>query len=158
MIQESILLIIIYHILVLFYCYYLLFYFTLNYSFLFLLFFNVYNSVHIYKLKHWLWHCCDGELECHNTPQWTGIIDYHIKDVHTDQITSIHFAPLIETIMTSSLDGTCTVISYERRKVKKVFKDHKNAPYDVIWCDSKRVYIYCKFSFIFYSYLYIFSV
>lgn len=44
--------------------------------------------------------------------------------------------------MTSSLDGTCTVISYERRKVKKVFKDHKNAPYDVIWCDSKRVYIY----------------
>lgn len=96
-------------------------------------------SVHIYKLRHWLWHCCDGELECHSTPQWTGIVDYHIKDVHTDQITSIHFAPLIECIFTSSLDGTCAVISYERKQVKKVFRDHKNAAYDVIWCDSKRV-------------------
>lgn len=96
--------------------------------------------IHIYTLKHWIWHICDGNMSCHSSPQRSGVKEYHMK-IHSDQITGLCYAEQIESILTCSLDGTCTVINYEQKKIKKIFKDHKTAPYDILWCDNKKCII-----------------
>lgn len=68
---------------------------------------------------------------------------YQLEHHHSDWITRVKFIPDLQSIVTTSLDTTISILDMERLSLKFEYSRHRKGVYDVCWSGPHRLLVSC---------------
>ncbi|ETW05329.1 hypothetical protein, variant 4 [Aphanomyces invadans] len=88
------------------------------------------------------WHMCDGDCPEHDTVTIQST-DITRKERHTDHVTRLAFVADLNSVVSSSRDGSVKVVDVHRGVLKRHFALHRGAVYDFVWCPRPKFFASC---------------
>ena len=109
------------------------------------------GSVHIFGLKFKAWQIKDTVVGPHQThvQKFEHVDRGYMKNLHNEWISKIQFVEDLNSVVSSSMDGTVKVsdlygmLRGEASCIKHVFDSHKCGVTDFAWSDISRMMISC---------------